>query len=103
LNKSVLEVVSAEGFVEAIEACETDNRHFDLIILGHTIPRKDKERIISHIKERCPSRILALLRSDEGPVQGADRSVEATNPNVFLATVRAMIESESQSDHPKAS
>ena len=41
-------VVSIEGFVAAIEACEAPTVNFDFLILGHSIPAKDKERIISH-------------------------------------------------------
>jgi len=97
LEQAGFQVISAEGFVEAIEKCDAEGREFDLIILGQTIPRKDKERIIAHTQERCPSLVLALLKSDESPVQGADYSVEASDPNVFLATVRRMIEAENQS------
>jgi CheY-like chemotaxis protein len=34
------EVVSAEGFTEACEACEVNNVHFDLVILEHNVSPK---------------------------------------------------------------
>jgi CheY-like chemotaxis protein len=60
------EVVSAEGFAEAWEKCE-DLEPFDLVIIGHSIPPKDKERIIEHLKKHCDSPVLALLRPYEAP------------------------------------
>jgi DNA-binding response OmpR family regulator len=92
LEQAGFEVVSAEGFVEAMEACDAGVRQFDLIVVGHTIPRKDKEKIIAHIRQQCSAPILALLKSYEGAVNGADRSVEASSPNILLATVREMLE-----------
>ena len=67
------DVVSVEGFVAAIEVCEAPTLNFDLAILGHSIPAKDKEQIISHFKQHCDSPILALLRPHEGAMQ-TDRS-----------------------------
>jgi len=96
LEQAGFEVVSAEGFVEAMEACDARDRQFDLIIIGHTIPRKDKEKIIAHIRQQCSAPILALLKSYEGSVNGADRSVEASNPNILIATVRGMLEASTQ-------
>ena len=69
-------VDSAEGFVAAIEACEASDVNFDIAILGHSIPTKDKERIISHFRQHCNAPILALLKPHEAAMQGADRSIE---------------------------
>ena len=82
-------VVSAEGFIAAIEACEP-NCNFDLLILGHTVPVKDKERIISHFKQHCDAKILALLRPHEGATQSADRSIHP-EPEKLIAAVHEML------------
>jgi len=87
------EVVSVEGFVAAIEACEAPTVNFDLLILGHTIPAKDKEPIISHFRQHCNSPILALLRPHEGAMQNADRSVDP-EPEKLIAAVREMLGTE---------
>jgi DNA-binding response OmpR family regulator len=92
LEQAGFEVVSAEGFLEATQACDANSVPFDLIILGHTIPRKDKEKIIAHIRQQCSTPILALLKSYEGSVDGANRSVDAFDPNLLVATVREMLE-----------
>jgi DNA-binding response OmpR family regulator len=83
-------VVSAEGFVAAMEACESRAREFDLAILGHSIPTKDKERIISHFRLHCDAPILALLRPHEGAVQSATRSLEP-DPEKLIAAVLEML------------
>jgi DNA-binding response OmpR family regulator len=84
------EVVSPEGFAAAFDACEAENGDFDLVVVGHSVPRVDKERIIAQVrkKRRCP--ILVLLRAHESSVRGADVSVEA-DPNIFLAAVKMML------------
>lgn len=84
------DVVSAEGFVAALEACEAPNVNFDLAILGHSIPAKDKERIISHFRQHCNSPILALLRAHEGAMQNADRSIDP-EPEGLITAVREML------------
>ena len=83
-------VVSVEGFVAAIEACEASNLNFDLLILGHSIPAKDKDRIISHFRQRSNAPILALLRPHEGTVQSADRSIDP-EPEKLIAAVREIL------------
>ncbi len=83
-------VVSAEGFIAALEACEAPNVKFDLAILGHSIPGKDRERIISHFRQRCQSPILALLRPHEGAIQSADRSIDP-EPEGLIAAVRELL------------
>ena len=67
-----------------------NDAHFDLVILGHSISPKDKERIITHIKRFCDGPILALLRPNEAPVSGATQSI-GTAPDIFTDVVRAML------------
>jgi DNA-binding response OmpR family regulator len=84
------EVVSPESFAVAFDACEAERGLFDLVVVGHSVPRLDKQRIIAHVREkyRCP--ILALLRPHESSVRGADVSVIA-DPDVFLSSVKKML------------
>jgi len=90
LEQMGYEVISAEGFTEAWEACESKNAQFDLVILGHTVSPKDKQRIIAHIKRVCDAPVLALLRPNESPVSGATQSVGSA-PERFIDVVRAML------------
>jgi len=82
------EVISAEGFTEAWEACEA--RNFDLVLLGHSVSPKDRERLIAHIRAACNAPILAMLRPHESAVSGATQSV-SSDPEIFINAVRAML------------
>src|ERR1700756_2402762 len=84
------EVLSAEGFAQAWAAAEDKNNHFDLIILGHSIPPNDKKAIVQHMRDSCSCPILALLRPYESPVVDAAVSIDAGDPNAFLEAVRQM-------------
>ena len=85
------EVVSAEGFAQAWDAAEDRKTHFDLIILGHSIPPKDKAAIVQHMRDSCDCPILALLRPYESPVAEAGRSIDAGDPGAFLSAVKNML------------
>jgi CheY-like chemotaxis protein len=80
-------VHSAEGFARAFELCEHHDGRFDLIVLGHSIPHADKIAMINHCKNVCKCSVLALLRPNESPVPGADKSVDVADPQAFLAAV----------------
>jgi len=88
------EVVSAEGFAQAWDIAEERENHFDLIILGHSIPPKDKAAIVRHMHDSCNCPILALLRPYETPVAEAARSIDAGDPGAFLSAVRSMLQKE---------
>jgi DNA-binding response OmpR family regulator len=90
LEQMGYEVISAEGFTEACEARGVNDARFDLVILGHSVSPKDKEKMIAHIKRFCGAPILALLRPNEAPVAGATQSV-GTPPEMFMDVVRAML------------
>lgn len=84
------DVVSAEGFVAASEVCQGPNVSFDLLILGHTVPAKDKERIIWHFRQYSNAPILALLRPHEGAVQNASQSIDP-EPEKLIEAVREIL------------
>ena len=86
------QVVSAEGFAQAWEAARSSKNEFDLIILGHSIPPKDKVAIVDHLRDTCKSPILALLRPYEAPVSDVGMSVDAGDPGAFLVAVRKMLD-----------
>jgi DNA-binding response OmpR family regulator len=95
LSRAGFEVESAVGFITAIEACKQTT--FDLVILGHSIPTKDKSAIIRQLKEVCVTPILALQRSNEPQVASADYNLDSGNPDRFLAYVKEIISHETQS------
>lgn len=83
------DVVSAEGFADAIEHC---SGHFDLIIMGHSIPQKDKRAIVAELHERgCDAPLLSLLRHGEHKIPEATRSADPRDVEELLNTVREMV------------
>ncbi len=84
------EVASAEGFAEALEIAESDP-NFDLLIMGHSIPVKDKRRIVEQIRKHRDVPVLALLRPGETPMQEANASVEPHDPKQLVAAVQRLL------------
>jgi DNA-binding NtrC family response regulator len=83
------DVVSAEGFADAIEHC---SGHFDLIILGHSIPQKDKRAIVAELHERgCNAPLLSLLRHGEHKIPEATRAADPQDVEGLLHTVKEMV------------
>lgn len=91
LRQMGYEVTSAEGFTEAYQACKESDGSFDLIIVGHSIPHKDKQMIIRNCRHSCSCPVLALLRPNEPPVEEASRSVLSNEPGAFVAAVQEIL------------
>lgn len=83
-------VFSAEGFAKAYVQCESHDGKIDFIVLGHSIPHDDKVSMVSHCKELCTCRVLALLRPHELPVPGAEKSVDSSDIAAFVAAIQEM-------------
>lgn len=98
LQQMGYEVISAEGFSQAYEHCETRNGHFDLIVLGHSIPHDDKHEIMRRLTKACDCPVVALLRANEPPLEGAAASVQSLNPPAFIAAVRTVLQNRMQQD-----
>ncbi len=84
------DVASAEGFVEALEIAEREP-NFDLVIMGHSIPSKDKRKIIDQIRHRRDVPVLALLRPGESPIKEANAWVEPHDPKQLVAAVQRLL------------
>ena len=89
------EVQSALGFTAALRECKSGD--FDLAIIGHSIPREDKEAIIKQLRAICSAPVLALRRIDESPTLAADCNMEFGDPEIFLNFVDEMLNNKSQS------
>ena len=82
-------VVSAMGFAEALSLCDS---HFDLIIMGHSIPRKDKVAIVAELRRRgCAAPLLSLLRHGDKPLAEAVEWIEADQPQELLKAVSRIL------------
>jgi len=83
------QVTSALGFTDALEHCK--NAGFDLFVLGHSIPVKDKQSLIKAFKENCPAPILSLERTDEERVS-CDFHVSPDKPEELLQKVATILQ-----------
>ena len=82
-------VASAEGYAEAIRLCKDSK--FDLIIMGHSIPHEDKRAMLRECRKSCYCPVLALLRSNEPPLEKADRSVDSSDTDAFIGAVDGLL------------
>ena len=77
-------VTSALGFTDAAEQCQSS--HFDLFILGHSIPDKDKLNLIQTFRDNCPAPIVSLERIGEKQVP-CDFHASPDDPEKFVKVV----------------
>jgi len=90
LENAGFDVVPALGFTDALVHCEMEK--FDLIIIGHTLPRSDKEALVANIKLKKCGPVLSLRKHEDQPVPGADWSVDSgEGPEVLLKTVQKIL------------
>jgi DNA-binding response OmpR family regulator len=89
LEQRGYKVISALGFTSALEACKDDG--FDLFILGHSIPAKDKAALIQAFRKNCSAPILSLERTGEEKAP-CDFHVSPDNPEGLLEKVESILE-----------
>jgi hypothetical protein len=85
LQRQGYSVTPALGFTAAVEVCNAS--HFDLLILGHSIPHKDKVHLMTVFREMCSAPILALQRHGDQYLDGADAHVYPDDIETLLQTV----------------
>ncbi len=89
LEREGHDVVSAEGFTEALERCDGK---LDLIILCHSIPQKDKHTIVARCRKRgCNAPVLSLLRPHERPIPEATHGTDAGDPRELLEAIKEIL------------
>jgi DNA-binding response OmpR family regulator len=88
LEQQGYRVTSIVGFTAALDACKTS--HFDLFILGHSIPIQDKVVLIQAFRENCDSPILSLERLGEERVP-CDFHLSPDHPEELLRKVESIL------------
>jgi len=79
-------VTSAFGHHEAMEACKPGD--FQLVIIGHSIPKKDKLDIIERFRQTNPdATVIALIRAGEGRLSEVDHYVSPGDPEDLLRSI----------------
>ncbi len=98
LERQGCEVVSAHGYTAALDECNSGNP-YHLFILGHSIPHKDKESLVAAFRAHFSAPIIALKKTGEGPVQGADFLIDP-EPTELLALVAKVVAQKAQHKAP---
>jgi DNA-binding NtrC family response regulator len=86
LEQNGYTVVSAEGFTEAMERCR--GGEYDMVVMGHSIPHKDKEALFDAVTRHCKVPVLCLMRTGEPPLAGVAASIDPMSPSDFLKAVQ---------------
>lgn len=88
LEQQGYDITSALGFTDALEQCQKS--HFDLFILGHSIPDNDKLHLIKTFKENCPAPIVSLERIGEKKIP-CDFHASPDDPESFVKVVNSIL------------
>ena len=92
LKEAGYDVTSAIGLTEAMVQCSQAS--YDLVIIGHSIPRPDKLVLIAEIKRNRFVPILSIDRHGEHGLPEADVWVDSIEgPEVFLSVVHKILHS----------
>ena len=80
-------VVSATNMTEVEQAC--DAQQFDAVILGHAIPRMEKRRISTAVREYCDQAmpIVAVFGESPSEAEGTGTAISADQPQALLDTL----------------
>ena len=84
-------VTSADGIAQAFDLYDQNAGTFDLMVLGHSIPPKDKRAIITHCDRASHCPILSLTLIHEPPVPEAVRSVDPSDTRMLLTAVQELL------------
>ena len=88
LEQRGYEVASALGFTKAMEYCRQS--HFDLFILGHSIPGADKLSLVKTFRENCSAPVLSLERHGDSYIQ-CDFHASPDDPERFIEVVDGIL------------
>lgn len=89
LKREGYEVVSAEGFVNALKRCHEGN--YDLVAMGHSIPFSDKRALLEAITRDCPVPVISLIREGDPDLEGAAAHVDPFQPQEFIRITRSLL------------
>jgi DNA-binding response OmpR family regulator len=79
------DVTSTYGFTSSLEQCR--HPHWDLLVMGHSIPNRDKAALMEEFRRHSQAPVLALHRFGDGQLAGADRTVTPDHPELLLEAV----------------
>lgn len=89
LRNAGYDVTSALGFVEAQRLCA--EQPFDVVVIGHTLPVKDKLALIQCAKQGGRTATLCLRSPGDPVLSQADYSTDRTDPEGLVTAVKAAL------------
>ena len=90
LEQAGFRVTSALGFEEALEHC--DSGKFDLLLVGHSIPLKDKRSLIKAARRSCKAPVLSIRKHGDVPLPEADYSLDSLeDPKVLVEAIQSLL------------
>jgi|SRR5579871_495923 len=92
LEQSGYSVVSALGFTDAMKQCR-EGLDFDLFVLGHSIPLRDKQALVEAFRVNSRAVVVALKRAGEDLAStGADFQADPSDPAGMLQLISNIIQ-----------
>ena len=89
LEQEGYQVSSGLGFREAIGTCNDGSA--DLLVLGHSIPPRDREEIIRVFRTASKAPILSLWTRNEDSAEGVNYLAFSDAPHNLLANISAIL------------
>ena len=87
LSDAGFEVTSARTLRAALECCKKSK--FDLIIVGHSIPKNDKRDVVKQIRQLSSAPVLSIRGHGEEPLPEATYSIDSiAGPEALLEAVK---------------
>ena len=85
LSKAGFDVTSALGFVDAQRLCAEQD--FDVVVIGHTLPRNDKLALLRCAKQGGTAATLCLRNPSDPVMTDADYSTDRIDPEGLVKAV----------------
>lgn len=96
LERAGYKVISAIGAERGIALCKESN--YDLLILGHSIPQDEKQKLLAEFRKHCPAPIIVLRRNPgEQLIPNVDYQVE-TDPDALITLIEKIFNNRSAAE-----
>jgi DNA-binding response OmpR family regulator len=91
LESAGYSVTSAHAFVNGYQECCQGK--YDLILMGHSMPREDKTVLVAAIRKNGNAPVLSIRRHGDAPLTGAEYSIDCDEgPVALLAMIETALE-----------
>jgi hypothetical protein len=78
------------GWDEALHMCGRA-REFDLVMIGSSIPRSDKAKLLEEVKRHGDVKVLSIRQPGDPPLPRAENSIDSLyEPQALVEVVREM-------------